>query len=184
MPILAAETSIYPDDLLSRSTTRHDGRWWAVYTKPRQEKCLARQLLKAHVPFFLPLVTRARLYRGSRRESYVPLFTGYLFLCGTDEQRLTTLTSNRVMQTIAVQDAAELVDDLCQIQQLIASRAPLTLEGRLLPGQRVRVHSGAMAGLEGTILTRRRESRLLVAVRFLQQGVSVELDDFMLERID
>jgi transcriptional antiterminator RfaH len=184
MPILAAETSIFPDDLLSGSSHCQAARWWAVYTKPRQEKSLARQLLKAQIPFFLPLVPRARLYRGSRRESYVPLFTGYLFLCGTDEQRLASLTTNRVMQTIAVQDSAELVDDLTQIQRLIASRAPLTLEGRLLPGQRVRIRSGALAGLEGTILTRRRESRLLVAVRFLQQGVSVDLDDFMLERID
>jgi transcription antitermination factor NusG len=89
-----------------------------------------------------------------------------------------------VTQTIAVDDASRLVADLSQIQRLIASRAPLTLEGRLLPGQRVRIHSGALAGLEGTILTRRRESRLLVAVRFLQQGVSVEVDDFILEPID
>ncbi|MGD9647722.1 MAG: transcription termination/antitermination protein NusG [Pirellulales bacterium] len=184
MPILAAETSIFPHDLLGESDDSRAGRWWAVYTKPRQEKSLARQLLKSRIPFFLPLVPRAHLYRGSRRESFVPLFTGYLFLCGSDEQRLASLTTNRVLQTIAVENAAELVDDLAQIQRLIASRAPLTLEGRLLPGQHVRIKSGSLAGLEGTILTRRRESRLLVAVRFLQQGVSVDLEDFMLEPID
>ncbi|MBX9792128.1 MAG: antitermination protein NusG [Pirellulales bacterium] len=184
MPILAAETSIYPDDLLSHSAHGLDSAWWALYTKPRQEKSLARQLLKARIPFFLPLVPRARLYRGSRRESYVPLFTGYLFLCGTDEQRLASLTTNRVVQAIPVKNAAELVEDLKQIERLIASRAPLTVEKRLLPGQHVRIRAGALAGLEGTILFRRRESRLLVVVRFLQQGVSVDLDDFMLERID
>ena len=183
MPILAAETSIFPPELLSGPADQF-GRWWALHTKPRQEKSLARQLLRSQVPFFLPLIPQSRLYRGRKLESFVPLFPGYVFLCGQDEQRLASLTTNRVTHSLAVEDPTRLVDDLKQIQRLIASGAPLTLEGRLLPGQRVRIHSGALAGLEGTILTRRRESRLLVAVRFLQQGVSVEVDDFVLEPID
>ena len=183
MPILAAETSIFPPELLS-GPAGHFGRWWALHIKSRQEKSLARQLLRSQVPFFLPLIPQSRLYRGRKLESFVPLFTGYVFLCGQDEQRLASLTTNRVTHSLAVEDPTRLVDDLKQIQRLIASGAPLTLEGRLLPGQRVRIHAGALAGLEGTILTRRRESRLLVAVRFLQQGVSVEVDDFVLEPID
>ena len=41
-----------------------------------------------------------------------------------------------------------------------------------------------MMGLEGTILSRRGDCRLLVAVNFLQQGASVAIDDCMLEPVD
>ena len=43
--------------------------------------------------------------------------------------------------------------------------------------------SGSLMGLEGTILARRGEDRLVVAVEFLQQGVSVLISDFQVEPI-
>ena len=67
--------------------------------------------------------------------------------------------------------------------QLIAANMPLTVESRLGPGDRVRVRFGSLAGIEGTVLSRRGEVRLVVCVDFLQQGASVEIDDFMLEPI-
>ena len=42
----------------------------------------------------------------------------------------------------------------------------------------------SLAGLEGTVIRRRGAERLLVVVEFLQQGASVQLDDFQVERID
>jgi hypothetical protein len=67
---------------------------------------------------------------------------------------------------------------------LIASNAPLTPESRLVPGNRVRVRAGALLGMEGTVLRRRGEVRLLVAINFIQQGASVLMEDCMLEAID
>jgi hypothetical protein len=37
--------------------------------------------------------------------------------------------------------------------------------------------------LEGTVVRRRRSERLVVAVRLLNQGVSMELEDIDLERM-
>jgi hypothetical protein len=36
-------------------------------------------------------------------------------------------------------------------------------------------------GLEGTVVERRGEERLLIAVHFLQQGVSIQISDFQVE---
>ena len=66
----------------------------------------------------------------------------------------------------------------------VLSDAPLTVERRLVPGNRVRVRHGPLAGIEGVVLTRRGNTQLLVAVNFLQQGASVEIDDYVLEPID
>ncbi len=184
MAILAAETSIYPENLFELASNEPAERTWQViYTKARQEKALARNLLSRKVPFYLPLVAKENFIRGRRVQSYIPLFGGYVFLFGTQEERVFALTTNRISQTLPVEDQDLLCQDLQQINQLIDSDAPLTVESRLAPGQKVRVKAGAMLGLEGVVLSRRNVSRLLVAVNFLQQGVSVAIDDYMLEPI-
>ena len=71
---------------------------------------------------------------------------------------------------LTVEDAEQLVRDLRQIKRLIESDAPLTIERRIAPGQRVRIEQAALMGMEGTVLVRRGETRLLVCVNFLQQG--------------
>jgi hypothetical protein len=40
-----------------------------------------------------------------------------------------------------------------------------------------------MMGMEGIIVKRRGRTRLLVAVSFLQQGVSIEIDSYLVEPI-
>ncbi len=185
MPILAPETSIYPANLLEDFTqTPSDRLWWAVYTMARQEKSLARDLLEREIPFYLPLVPKDNLIRGRCVCSHIPLFSGYIFLYGTEIERVNCLTTNRVSRVLSVTEHVQLVHDLGQIQKLIEAKAPLTIERRLTAGRLVRIKKGSMAGLEGTVLARKSRTRLVVAVNFLQQGVSVEIEDFLLEPID
>lgn len=185
MPILKEETSMYPETLLDAAPEETaNRRWLAIYTKARQEKSLARELLKYQVPFYLPLVRKTSVARGRKRTSLMPLFGGYVFLFGSEEERVRALTTNRISRVLPVEDPDQLVFDLRQLRQLIAANAPLTVESRMGPGQRVRVRQGAFAGLEGTVLKRRGETRLLVSINFLQQGASVEIDDFMLDPFD
>jgi transcription termination/antitermination protein NusG len=184
MPILEREPSLFPHDLLEGTLAESASRrWWAFYTKARQEKAFARQLHLLEVPFYLPLVPKNNQIRGRRVRSYVPLFGGYCFVFGTDEERVRGLTTNRVSTVLPVTDQQQLWHDLQQVERLIAAEAPLTLEARLQKGDRVRVRKGPFAGVEGIIEQRRSVARLIVYVQLLQQGVSVAIDDFMVERI-
>ena len=184
MPILAAEPDCYPCNLLDEMPTDiDDRRWWAIYTKSRQEKSLARQLGGMTVPYYLPLVSKTARIGARNVQSHLPVFGGYLFLYGTDEERIAALTTNRISRILPVPDTDRMTSDLRNVRTLITSGAPLTVEARLQPGQRVRIKSGALMGLEGEILNRRGETRLLIAVHYLQQGVSIQIDDYMVEPI-
>ena len=185
MPILSEEPSLFPESLLDETAHEtSERRWWVLYTKARQEKAVSRALRGYRIPFYLPLVKKRSVSRGRSTTSHIPLFAGYLFLYGSEEERVRALTTNRISRILVVDDETRFLRDLCQLRQLITSNAPLTVESRLVPGNRVRVRHGAFAGLEGTVLTRRGKTRLLVSVDFLQQGASVEIDDFVLEPID
>ncbi|HEY5312068.1 MAG TPA: KOW motif-containing protein, partial [Pirellulales bacterium] len=183
MPILAPEINLHPGNLLERAAG--DARWWVLYTLSRQEKQLMRRLHIFDIPFYSPLVRKKqRSPAGRFRESYVPLFANYVFVLGGEEDRQTALKTNCVANWMAAPDTALLTRDLHQIQRLIETDAPLTAERRLGVGARVRVRSGPFRGFEGTVLRRDGETRLLVAVNFLQQGASVLLEDCQLERLD
>ena len=184
MPILSEEPSLYPETLLDELVDESsDRQWWVLYTKARQEKAVARALLGYRIPFYLPLVKKTSVSRGRRILSFSPLFMGYVFMFGSEKERVRSLMTNRLSRVLSVDDPDMLTYDLRQFRQLIATDAPLTVESRLVPGNRVRVRHGAFAGLEGLILKRRGRTRLLVCVNFLQQGASVEVDDFFLEPI-
>jgi transcription antitermination factor NusG len=159
-------------------------RWWVAYNKPRQEKLLARHLLDFGVPFYLPLIPKDNLIRGRRVRSYVPVFSSYVFMFCCGNERVLALKTNRIIHVLPVDDQAELQHDLMQLKRLIESNAPLTAEKRLAPGKRVRVRRGPFEGMEGTVIIRRGSCRLLIALNFLQQGASMEIDDFLLEPLD
>ncbi len=184
MPILQAEKCLYPDDLLETPLPGDDeSRWWVLCTKPRQEKALSRHLDAHQVPFYLPLIKNSRIYRGRRRTSYNPLFPGYVFMQGGDQERIISLSSARLARILPVEDAEQLRAELRSIARLIATDAPLAPESRLVAGHRVRVRNGPFGGLEGTVLKRRGRNRLLVSVNFVQCGASIDIDDCQLEYI-
>ena len=182
MPVLSKEISLFPETLLDSPPASDLARcWWAIHSKPRQEKSIAREFLRDKVPFFLPQVTRQLIYGRRRIQSLSPLFSGYLFLFGTEEERARTLTSNRVLQLLPVMDQDELRRDLKQVHLLIKSSTSLTVEESLVPGRLVRIKRGALMGLEGQIMEHRNNHRLLVIVHFLNRGVSLDIDDIDVE---
>ena len=187
MPILPREPDIFPQNLLEPDFLEQSAEtgWWALYTLPRREKDLMRRLRAVEVGHYAPMVARkTKSPSGRVRKSHVPLFSGYVFLQGGEDQRYLALRTNCVSRCIWVDDSEGLVRDLQSIKRLIDSEAPLTPEARIEPGMRVRIRTGPMVGLEGTVVRRRGVERLLVVVEFLQQGASVQLDDFQVERID
>ncbi len=181
MPILTQQTDHFPSRLLEGLPDDAEGRrWWAVYTKSRQEKSLARQLLAHRIPFYLPMVSR----QGNRKAiSYLPVFPNYAFVYGDDEERQRVVTTNRTVSILPVHDQASFYADLSQLGRVIAAGEPLVVEDRLPKGQKVRVTEGALTGLEGIVLQQRNACRLLVAVHMLRQGVSLSIKDYMVEPI-
>jgi len=181
MPVLPPEPTAYPDELFTdEADIASDHRWWVLHTRARQEKTLARHLHQAQVPYYLPLIAKRSLTRGRIFTSYVPLFPGYVFLLGRREERLTALTTNRVVHALEVADQDKLWHDLTQVWRLIQSGAPITPVDHLEPGVFVEIQQGSLAGLKGRIIRAASGRRFVVEVDFIHRGASVMLDDFNL----
>jgi transcriptional antiterminator RfaH len=165
------------DDRLDRGARADNGVWWLAHTRPRQEKAAANALRSRSVGYYLPLVTRKSLLRGRTRTARIPLFPGYLFVFGDDENRLEALKTNRLLTIDKVPDGESLRRQLVTFAELIAAGAPLVREARLVAGEQVRIRSGLFQGVEGVILRRNGKTELLIGIDYLGQGASIEVED-------
>ena len=175
----------FPSDPSPRcSVTSFVGSWWVLHTRPRCEKAIASVLDRRSISYFLPLVLCTRTNGGRQRHVELPLFPGYVFLCGTWETREAALKTNRVANVLEVADQNRLRNDLKQIECVLESGQPVDLYPGLRVGSRCRIKSGVLAGLEGTVLRRRGLWRVYIAVQFIAQSAELEIDSMLLEVID
>lgn len=181
MPLVPLEPCLYPESLFDLPAPPSEARWWLLHAKPRTEKALARQLFGRSVGFFLPLHERRHASGGRVRSSYLPLFPGYLFLFSDHEGRRAAVETNLVAHAMPVADQTRLHVELAHVRQLLDAAQELTPEERLAPGTPVRVIAGPLTGLTGVVVRRGRRLRFVVAVHLLGQGVSAEIDDWMIE---
>ncbi len=186
MPILKQESDLFPNDLLEKEDllSQPDHFWWCVYTLSRREKGLMRKLRELKVAHYGPVIPkRFRSPNGRLRTSWIPLFPNYVFMFGNDQSRISALTTNCINRCEKIEDSGQLVQDLKRIHSIIASGVPMTPEGMLSPGNSVRVKSGHFAGFEGTVIRREGKTRFSITIQYLSQGVSVEMDEGLLEAI-
>lgn len=161
------------------------GRWFVAHTRSRQEKILTQELSRYGIFSYLPLARRTTrsVNTGRLSESLVPVFPGYVFFKGSDEQRYLALTTNRVANVLTVPNQQQLVTELRQVHQLLAGADEFDVVNRLTTGDWVRITGGPLVGLEGVITSHAGRLRVWVNVTILGQSVSAEVDRHQLEPI-
>jgi transcription antitermination factor NusG len=185
MPILPAEPDLYPNNLWDGVPAAPNGvRWWCLHTKPRQEKAAARDLRAKRVAYYLPqVVQETRTPQGRKIRSVVPLFTSYLFLLGDERARLEALKGNRLVHVLEVADQEALTHDLRQVHQMLASGLPVVPEPTVPVGAKVRIKTGPLTGIEGTVIRRGKRDQFVAVVQFLGRGATVDLEDWQVEQV-
>jgi transcription termination/antitermination protein NusG len=174
-------TMIWPEGKMLREFA---GQWWVAHTKSRNEKALAGDLAGKGISYFLPMSWKVKKIRGRTVKSLLPIFGGYLFFCGNENQRVETLKTNRVANIIDVRDQRRLIEELSQIEQAIAGGANLSPHNYLKVGQKCKVIGGALAGLSGIVEKTRNETRLVLQIDMLGQAASVDIGTDMIEVVE
>lgn len=160
------------------------GPWWVAHTRSRNEKALAHDLIRKNISYFLPMRWKVRYHRGRTIRSLLPLFSGYLFFCGREGQRLELLRTNRVANLIEVKDQEKLLGELLQFEQALRAGAPLVPYKYITAGRRCQVIAGPLANLQGIIIRAKNTTRLVLQIDMLGQAASVEIDIDMVEILD
>jgi transcription antitermination factor NusG len=162
-------------------------QWFAVQTRARHEKAVAQRLREVGVVTFLPLVKGVHRWSDRRKMVELPLFSCYVFvrLAPKNERRLRVLLIEGVLnfvgprgQGIAIPD--EQIDSL---RRLLQEQLPYCSHPFLKIGQRVRIRSGALAGVEGILVSRSGERTLVVSVDAIDRSLAVRIEGYDVESI-
>lgn len=172
---------VWPEE---KSICDFTGLWGVAHTKSRNEKALAQDLIRKGISYFLPMSLKVRRRRDRTIRSLLPLFSGYLFFCGDENQRIELLRTNRVANLIEVKDQQKLLAELVQIEQALRAGVPLSPHKYIKVGQHCRVIAGPLADLQGIVLKTKRTVRLVLQINMLGQAASVEMNTDMIETID
>jgi transcription antitermination factor NusG len=174
MALLRLETDLFPTGVFDLSETA--APWWVAHVRSRQEKALARHLVRSDVPFYLPLHEK-RVRRGGRQfVSHLPLFPSYVFCRGRGDERLAALRTHLVCQILDVAHQDVLTAELAQLRFLQESGASLAPHPALDPGDAVRVIQGPFEGYVGVVVRSGGRPRLVVSISMLRKAVAVEFD--------
>jgi transcriptional antiterminator RfaH len=183
MPILPSEPDLFPDAGWPADSDLA-GRWWCLHTRPRQEKATARDLRSKRVGFYLPQVIHEGVTpQGRKTRSVLPLFPGYVFLFGGDPERLTALKGNRLVKVLEVSDQRGFDHDLRQIHRMLASGLAVVPEPTIPIGARIRIVTGPLSGMVGTVVRSGKRNQFVAVVNFLGQGATVDLLDWQFETV-
>lgn len=153
--------------------------WHVAYTLSRHEKKIASHLELRTIEYFLPLFRS--VHRWKKRSAMVlePIFPGYIFLRVPHIQRNRVLDVPGIVRFVGCgRNPAILADN-----EVEALRNALTGERRAVPhpyftqGKRVRIASGPLSGLVGTVQRAKGSFRFVITVEMIMRSVAIEVDE-------
>ena len=122
-------------------------------------------------------------YQRRLVRSYLPLFPGYVFVVGNENDGEAAADLKELVGILKVDDQRQIESELRNIHCLLRAGLPVTREERLQPGSLAKIVSGPLAGLCGQVIKNRQGLRFVLHVQFLQQGVSLEVDGSVIEAL-
>jgi len=160
-------------------------RWYAVRILPRHEKKVTAQLERKGIKVFLPLLSQMHRWSDRRKVVQVPLFPGYLFVHVplSVEARLEVLQTTGVVSFVGSHGQGLAIPDkqVEDIRTILDQKVPCTLYPFLRAGQRVRIRSGCLDGVEGLLVACNSDRSLVISLDSIQQSLAIRIQGYDVE---
>jgi transcription antitermination factor NusG len=161
------------------------GAWCAIYTRHQHEKAIAQILSAKGLEVFLPLYNATRRWKDRTMHLSLPLFPCYLFLRGMKERRLEVVTTPGIVSVLSINGEVATIaeSEIESVRRVVEWGNRVEPHPFLRCGDRVRVISGPLQGLEGILVRKKNLCRLVLSVEILERSAAVEVDVSAVERV-
>jgi transcription antitermination factor NusG len=153
-------------------------RWFALYTTPRHEKHVSEMLAQRQIEAFLPLYRTTRRWKKSRPVVLdLPLFPTYVFVRIAREARGAVLGVPGVLSIVGSgREPWPLPDPEIEAIRLGLEMCKIEPHPYLAVGERVRIKAGVMTGVEGVLIRKKNDFRVVISLDAIMRSVAVEVD--------
>jgi transcription antitermination factor NusG len=153
-------------------------KWFAVYTISRHEKRVAQHLTQRQIEYYLPLYRSERKWSdGSRVTLELPLFPGYLFVHIKRTERVRVLDVPGALAVVGGtgREPVAMPDEAIDALRTGLHMRRVEPHPLLTVGQKARIRSGALAGMEGVVVRWKNSFRVVLTLEHIQRSIAVEV---------
>jgi transcription antitermination factor NusG len=180
---LLQELAVFESDLTTAPQASMDtGSWYALWTNSHCEQLVYDQLVQKGFNAVFPTVEVWSKRRGVRRLISAPMFPGYLFVRGSiDKSAYIEISKCRGLVCLLGERWDRLTvipeEEMQAIERVSAARQPVLPYPYMKEGERARITSGPLTGVEGILVeTRPNQGLLVLSLHLLHRSVAVVVD--------
>jgi transcriptional antiterminator RfaH len=153
-------------------------RWYAAYTKPRNEKKVFTRLASTGIEVYLPLQRHLKQWSDRKKMVEEPLFRSYIFVKISQKDYYNVLNTVGVVRYITFEGKAVPIPDnqINIIKQLLEQDLEIeAVEDMLEPGTKVEVKFGSLMGLKGELIEHKGKQKVIVRFDHISHSLLVTL---------
>lgn len=152
-------------------------KWYAIYTRAKAEKRVFESLSRNDFQAFLPMIKRMRQWSDRKKMVDEPLFRSYVFIFIEEKNLYNALDVFGALKFVSFERKAVAIPErqIEAIKHFLEDPEEDDENVEYTKGQMVRVKSGAMEGLIGTLITIKNKHRLEVMIDAIGQVIRLNI---------
>jgi transcription antitermination factor NusG len=151
--------------------------WFALHTSSNHEKKVQQHLRMREIESFLPLYTVSRRWKNRVTAKVdLPLFAGYVFV------RIARTECSRVLAVPLVHSLVGNGREAIALPDAEIEALRTGLQGRqadpypyLKVGDLARIRSGALAGMQGVVVRKDGQFRVVLSIELIKRSIAVHV---------
>ena len=162
--------------------------WYVLQTRPRKESIVVTQVEQRNIEVFCPFTEKIRIWSDRKKKVKVPLFSGYVFVYATEEERKNAIKDTiGALKYIFYQNRPAVVseDEIKFIRQALREPERISIEDKKIrKGDPIIVSHGHFKGMKGIVNEFRGKYKLTVNLEELSYSVSIILNSNEIEQLN
>jgi transcription antitermination factor NusG len=157
--------------------------WYAVKVHTRSEPVALASLHYQGLESYCPHALVRKKYCDRMKTIPEPIFPGYVFCRFALSRKAKVLSGNAIEYIVGCggRPASIPVSEIEAVRLGVAAGGQTAAIPRC--GERVRIIAGSLAGVEGILVREANRNQFVVSVALLQRGLSVTVDQCIVEEI-
>ncbi len=154
-----------------------DRKWFAAYTRSRQENRVAAQLQQRNLLFLLPTYEKFSRWSDRIHRLQNPLFPGYVFVHTNENERVQVLRTQGVVNIVSSggKPCPLNEEEMQMLRTCGAHSSEVEPHPYLKVGRRVRILHGPFSGREGLLVEKKNSARVIVSLEHILQAVALNI---------
>lgn len=138
--------------------------WYALYTKPRNEKKVATQLASIGFEVFCPLVSVVKQWSDRKKTILQPLLNSYVFVCLDEKDRAKVFGVSGVVRYVFWLGKPAIVRDseINAIKELLTEKYKEVYMSDITPGSKILLEEGVFKGQRATLVEQKGNKTILI----------------------